>query len=703
MKVVDHLRGFQQRVQARIALIELLRWLPWLVVLALLCRRLSSLQIAVAVSIGLCVLLSLWLRHRLRQIDRPWLIRQLDSGQRGLQDSSDLLFSERADLQPLQQLQQRRVQQTLLAGAAPDLRPAIAWRSMIWGALAAFLVGLLIVLWRPAAQLSTESAATIDPTTLAPSIDQSMQATVLITPPSYTGLAEREITSLDADVAQDSTLRWSLQFTQLPSAVRLSFVDGEELDLQRDGDQWLGERAFESSTLYRIEIEGAEPIATVDPYRIEVRADQPPKLTISEPQRTLTVLDAQTRTWQLRFEASDDYGLGTAQLQLTLAQGRGEQVTVSERRVTLRGSGDALTQTFDHRIDVATMGFARGDDLIARIEVRDLRQPEANVSRSASFILRWPPEPASDGSGVEGLVQQTLPAYFRSQRQIIIDTQALIAERGQLSADEFVDRSDAIGADQRILRMRYGQFLGEESEGYGDDDHGHEDGEHSDEDHGEDDHDDAAPETASARELMAAAGHLHDIPEAATLLDPATKRLLRAALDAMWQSERELRVGAPTKALPHENRALDNIKRVQQASRIYLARVGLELPEIDSARRLTGDRPDGRTRVDPLTASENDSLLPEVWQALRGDQPPPLDDLAKAISSMNLTGAERLDLLAGIDALRRSPDCTGCRQRLADLLWPKLQPPAAAPPVRERIDASGRAYFDALSPARVAQ
>lgn len=708
MKAVERLRRLQRRVQARVVLIHLLRWLPWLVVVALLCHQVTSLHLTVAVSIGLVLLLGMWARHRAQQIDRLWLIRRLDAGDRDLQDSSDLLFSEHADLAPLQKLQQQRMQQALLDGAAPDLRAVIPWRSLFWNALAALVVGLPVLLWRPADGIATAPVSGADTTPSAPMPAQSVDATLLITPPAYTGLAEREFNSLDVDVAQDSVLRWSLRFTQPPGVVRLRFVDGESISLERDGDQWVGQRSFESSTLYRIEIEGADSLATPDPYRIEVRADQPPKLSITEPQRTLTVLDAQSRTWQLSFEASDDYGLGAAELQLTLAQGSGEQVTVSERRLRLRGSGDSLSQTFDHRIDLAAMGFARGDDLIARIEVRDQRQPQANVARSASFILRWPSAPASDGSGVEGLVQQTLPAYFRSQRQIIIDTQALVAERGQLSADEFVDRSDAIGADQRILRMRYGQFLGEESEGYGDDEHGHDDGEpdgeeHGNEEHGEDDHDEAAPQSATARELMAAAGHLHDIPEAATLLDPATKRLLRAALDAMWQSERELRTGAPTNALPHENRALENIKRVQQASRIYLARVGLELPELDSARRLTGDRPDGWTRVDPLVAADADSLLTDAWQALRDGRPAPLDDLVWWLGNEDANGEERLDLLAAIDALRRSPECADCRQKLADLLWPKLQPPSAAPPLRERADASGRAYLDALSPAAVPQ
>src|SRR3546814_19482676 len=74
--------------------------------------------------------------------------------------------------------------------------------------------------------------------------------------------------------------------------------------------------------------------------------------------------------------------------------------------------------------------------------------PSTPLFRS-SLILRWPPPASAATDALEGIVQSTLPAYFRSQRQIIIDTEALIAERSRLAKARFVDRSDAIGVDQR--------------------------------------------------------------------------------------------------------------------------------------------------------------------------------------------------------------------------------------------------------------
>jgi hypothetical protein len=65
---------------------------------------------------------------------------------------------------------------------------------------------------------------------------------------------------------------------------------------------------------------------------------------------------------------------------------------------------------------------------------------------------------------MEGMVVQFLPEYFRSQRQIIIDTEKLLAEKSKKTDKEFGFTSNEIGYDQKLLRLRYGQYMGEEFE-----------------------------------------------------------------------------------------------------------------------------------------------------------------------------------------------------------------------------------------------
>jgi hypothetical protein len=318
------------------------------------------------------------------------------------------------------------------------------------------------------------------------------------------------------------------------------------------------------------------------------------------------------------------------------------------------------------------------------------------------------------------MVKTTLPAYFRSQRQIIIDAEALIPQRRKLGADEFLERSDAIGVDQRLLRLRYGQFLGEEAEGEPrlptNDEAPAADSEHKDE-HGDKPaatqdapHDDHyhAPNAAPAKfgeegAVLEEYGHTHDHAEAATLLDPGTRKLLKAALDEMWQSELHLRQGEPKLALPYAYKALGFIKQVQQASRIYLARVGPELPPIDESRRLSGDRKGLARREDALTAANAaDPLLGSLWlqlQAAPGSRDAAAIDygaLERWLGDHYARVGAPLAFAAALDSLRNQPDCASCRAQLRSLLWPLLTRPPASVTPRDAGDALDRRYFEAL-------
>jgi hypothetical protein len=150
--------------------------------------------------------------------------------------------------------------------------------------------------------------------------------------------------------------------------------------------------------------------------------------------------------------------------------------------------------------------------------------------------------------------------------------------------------------------------------------------------------------------------------------------------------------------LPYENRALAYIKQVQQSSRIYLARVGLELPGVDESRRLSGDRKsvtDRTSALAPAQVGDTDALA--LWQALDTHATPDFDAFERWLTTQKSSGdGDRLGLLAAIDRVRRDPACEECRRNLRSLLWTLLPQPAAGVPARTTPDAAGRAYLDAL-------
>ncbi|KAG0751543.1 hypothetical protein G6F24_014231 [Rhizopus arrhizus] len=138
----------------------------------------------------------------------------------------------------------------------------------------------------------------------------------------------------------------------------------------------------------------------------------------------------------------------------------------------------------------------------------------------------------------------------------------------------------------------------------------------------------------------------------------------------MWSAEGELRQGRPEQALPFAYKALGFIKQVQQAERIYLARVGPELPPIDEGRRLGGDRAGLASRDLPRAArTPPDPAIVEAWQRLGHDTgAPDLDALATWQQRNAAYLPDALDLAAAIEQLRIEPGCHDCRQRLRALL-----------------------------------
>lgn len=654
------------------------------------------------------------LARRALHVDAAWLARRLDAASPAMDDSAALLFEDVAKLSNLQRLQHSRLR-TRLGQHAIDLRPAWPRPAIVASAGAACAILVVAALWSPSLRLARTSppATNAATNTHATSI---VRAELAIAAPAYTQLPARHDALLDARAPEGSRIGWQLRFNPQPNAATLVFHDGRRLALAHNGVNWVGEHTLSASTLYRIALDGAPPLTDDRLYRLDAIADLPPEVRVIAPDKTLTLLDAQQKTWDLAFDASDDYGIAHADLTITLAQGTGENIAFKEQTITLTGTaaGNAHTQHYEHTLNLAALGLSKGDDVIVRLAVSDNREPKPNVTRSASFILRWPVDPSSESAGLEGVVQHTMPAYFRSQRQIIIDSEALLAAQPSLDVAKFQTRSDSIGVDQKILRLRYGQFLGEESETHA----GHAPesahGDHAQGDAGEAPTQVdalAAAHEAQERQLptqtpekfgaegntLAEYGHVHDIAEAATLLDAQTKATLKSALNEMWQAELHLRQADPASALPYEHRALEFIKQVQQSTRIYLARVGLELPVPDETRRLSGERKDLADRVGTLGATASpDAALTQLWQALDDPAAPDWSAAERWLRAHAGSVPEALSALAAIDTVRRDPACVLCRAKLRDLLWPLLPVPAAVSAPRTAPDAAGRAYLDAL-------
>ena len=699
--------------------------LPWAVLPAALAWRLDLASVVWPALVGGALALAALAAAWSRRLDARWVRRRLDA-EPALEDSADLLFADAAHLGSLQSLQRERVL-ARLPNTLRALREPWPWR---WGG-ALFVFGILMlaaVLWWPA-KVATPAAATAPVDRAAQAREQVRLSTSRLqaTPPAYTGQAAATLPTLDAKVPQGTRLQWQLRFDRAPAQAQLRLTDGRVLPLQLQGDRATLALVLDRSLLYRIVLDG-QPLAL---HRLEAVPDRAPQVRVVEPDTALVEWQPARRRWSLRFEASDDYAVASAaQLRLTLAQGSGENIRFSEHGTTLAGSGPATLRRYQYTLDPAALGMQPGDDLVAQLEVRDNRQPSAQTARSGSVILRWPAPQERAGIELEATVRKTLPAYFRSQRQIIIDAEALLKEKRNLDAETFLKRADAIGVDQRILRLRYGQFLGEESEGApklpdvptsdpptsdsadiptadapaNPEPKAHDAGAAALDDHDHDDGHEGTPASFGRDDnVLAEYGHTHDHAEAATLLDPQTRATLKSALDQMWQSEGELRQGRPDAALPYAYKALAFIKQVQQAERIYLARTGPQLPPIDLSRRLSGDRAGLARRDDALQPWHDEDAADALalWQALAPGNGPAsvatLDAFGRWLGTHETRIDAPLDLAAALEQYRAEPGCVDCQQRLRALLWSAIAAPPARPLPRQAPDAAGRRYLEVMS------
>ncbi len=688
---------------------------PMLAALVVIWRIVAPRAAVIAAALSFALLVRLLWRAVRRDL-RTAITRRLDAQAPQLEDSSGLLWRAQTEPGTLADLQRARLL-ARLDGLAVEVRAPWPRARMLASAAVSLALFALAAVWPQAVgQREARVAGVTAGSTTSTRIEA---ARVEIEPPAYTKLPARSEAALDFEVAQDSRLVWDLRLTPVPGSVRLAFHDGSHLQLRRQADHWQGARTLAASSLYRIEVEGAPPLAD-ELHRIDVRADRAPSIRVIAPGHTLTVHADQQKDWPLEFAVDDDFGIAKAELFLTRASGSGEAIAFDESSLVLQaeagptvtaadaGQGRGASLRYRHLVDLSALGFASDSELIARLVVSDNREPSPNVARSASLILRWPAPAATAGAGVEGIAQQTLPAYFRSQRQIIINTQALIAQKPDLAAQAFLQRSDAIGVDQKILRLRYGQFLGEESEGHAE--AAVEGGQAAPDSqlgalaglHGAEEHAPAGSGRAGAAAAVEAEfGHVHDIAEASTLLDPQTRATLKAALDQMWQAELHLRQGEPAQALPFEERALEFIKQAQQATRIYLARVGLELPVPDEKRRLSGERGDlsDRSAVQPVRDGGGDALA-ALWRALGNGDAPDWAAARTALRARTDAGPRQLDALAALDRAERDASCSPCRTRLRAALWALLPQPAAHVLPRVAPAAEAAAYLDAVQAAR---
>lgn len=431
--------------------------------------------------------------------------------------------------------------------------------------------------------------------------------------PSYTRLGGTTTTDPNIKAVKGSTVQWKLQFDYTVIEPVLD-VMGEIKPLQKIGTEYQIQLPLTTSGFYSFKFKNEEGTAfTSDLFSLEAIPDNPPEIEILGLEQYTYFDFSDKKLVELQSAITDDYGIDEAYIIATVSKGSGESVKFREEKLSFKEtiSKGVKSVRATKTLDLNALKMEVGDELYFYIEAFDEKQPKRNVARSETYFAVIK-DTVGEQFGVEGtLGVDQMPDYFRSQRQLIIDTEKLIKDKPTISIQEFKSRSNELGFDQKALRLKYGQFMGDESEmeEAPAEIESHEEAE--DQDHAEDqenmlkefmhDHDgdnehnlveqhehenenDSEPEDPLHDYL-----HNHDDPEESTLFEESLKTKLRKALSIMWDAELYLRLYEPENSLPFQYDALNLIQEIKNSARIYVHRIGFDPPPIKEDSRLTGE------------------------------------------------------------------------------------------------------------------
>jgi hypothetical protein len=665
---------------------------------------LSGIWAATTALIGLCAGFLLGDLHRPRQ---PAAVALIHQSVEGAEYSLPLL--NKPTLNIAEQLQLERLSERLSEARIPSVWFANLWPYALGlaGAVGIAYAWPLLQTQLDPKRPQTAVAGTLPKPKEKPQPPRFESAEVRLVPPVYTRLPVRQTNDLNVAALVGSQLNWSVRFSDNGSLrVRLANSRGEELAFKSSADRFVYQDRLVNSGLYSIRAYWQNPTTRRDSlvyqspfYRLEAQPDLAPKIepTAKDLYRYHRLNDPKQLTVSARI--SDDFQVQQAFIIATLARGSGENVKFREVRMPLSPANFQDAQ-LSKTLDLKVLDFAPGDELYYYWGAIDNRQPEPNFTKSDTYFVVFRDTTKTDEAQLATMAVNIMPEYFRSQRQIIIDTEKLIAKRGKILPETFNSLSNEIGFDQKVLRLKYGQYLGEEFEnqiggqdplaensanlldgyvhkhdteqekasnesprtfafkmvekaekqgvgskeqgGSGQGVGGHGDGHN----HGGPARPDEQQDPLAA--LMEQYVHAHDDAETNTFHEQSTRSLLKMALEQMWQSELHLRLYEPEKALPFEHKALEYLKTAQQKARAYAKKTGLDPPPIKEAEtRLTGERKNTTTRF-AQTHTYTDAQVSHL-----------IADVLGLVERPTLTAWQRFSVQQLTAALLNRPSATG--------------------------------------------
>ena len=595
-----------------------------------------NVRVASVSFLAVCILYGLWLK--------PWkfgikeVCSYLDNTINELEYSTALLLAKSEELSMLAKIQQFRIGETLVAKKRKiHLEHKLAKSLVI--AFSCVGLGLLLhysgittgsrttesmvpqkeaILFQPLDSLSKEVVAPVV---------QSQKITIRY--PAYTGKSASVTSDMNVKVLEGSSVNWSIGFNQPIEKAMFQFA-ADETEMLLKNDVYIKRLNATNAGFYALKFaDTLQNEYLSELYSFEVFKDETPEVDMNNLSQFSSFEADDSQEFTFTSIITDDFGIADVAIIATVSKGTGESVKFREERLSFDTpfQKSSKSATLQKKIDLRGLRMEPGDELYFYVEVKDNKEPKANIARTETYfsVIK---DTVTDDFAVEGTMGADLmPDYFRSQRQLIIDTEKLIAEKPAVKKTDFNFRSNELGFDQKALRIKYGKFMGDETEAptapkaIGEasipedmlDEYSHKhDGsnehnlvvEEEDQDHNHSK--DSGNVDDAEQDPLEAYVHDHGDPEASTLFAKSLKSMLKDAMAEMWDAELYLRLYEPEKSLPYQHKALKLIQEIKNSARIYVHRIGFDPPPIKEDKRLSGELKDikGFSKTEELKAEE---------------------------------------------------------------------------------------------------
>jgi hypothetical protein len=609
------------------------------------------------------ILTGLILRSGILNLSLKEVARTLNKSYPQLEESTDLFLKTENSLNILEKLQIKRIEPVLISLEAPALiyhRLKISTIIFIFSLIISLILSRFDLLKRNKIDEISGKISYLPELkeTLLPGIES---VKLRISPPAYTRTPPRTQNQFSARPEENSVLSWEIETDQPVKSIEFIFNDTQNISLRslnNEKTKWGINKRIDSSGFYQLKMDGE----LSELYKLETIKDQAAVIRIISPAQYTSIDIGEPKNTLLNVQINDDYGIEDAFISATISRGKGEGVQFKEQKINLAASfgGDKQYQ-FKKILNLEAMGMVPGDELYFFINAKDSRK---QLSRSDVYLVTI--QDTAQLMSMDGMLSgvNLVPEYFRSQRQIIIDTEKLIKEKKQNSEKEFKNRSNDLGVDQKLLRMRYGKFLGEET----DEEIGEEHEEHAENE---------AADFGNAEKMLEGYSHKHDIAEDATFFEPELKAQLKATLAEMWSAELRLRTYKPEEALPFEYKALRLLKDLQQKSRVYVAKTAFKAPQIKAEKRLSGEldkiiqplalRNSAKTPDSQITLKRATSVLASMKNGYRLSLQESTILRESATLLTEKASSQPAEFLIALTALRRIMN-TSSNAKLADIV-----------------------------------